>query len=157
MLKRLYLSYVRLNRPEQSEAVTDVDRRVLRGVVLGVITRALLLCYVLFMFRPCMPYVTDAVAHVFWKHEHIAMVHSVKGNTHVTTEVAKSADESQKEKSTGKHKYETAGSEYVIPQTIYPFISYRYVAVVYCAFAQSVPRLYLPPDDIPPKHSLLAR
>lgn len=59
----------------------------------------ILLSYTAVILKPVTPYITDAVAHIFYYTEHMATVHYEDGNFHVHIEVMDNAKktESQKE------------------------------------------------------------
>jgi hypothetical protein len=52
----------------------------------------LLLLYAFGVLRPVIPLVNDAVAHCFWKMDHIATVHLENGKYHVHVELAKAGE-----------------------------------------------------------------
>jgi hypothetical protein len=48
----------------------------------------LLVCYAALLMRPVGPVLTDTVAHIFWKSEHMATVHFENGKYHVHVEIS---------------------------------------------------------------------
>ncbi len=61
------------------------------------VARTLMLAYALFLLKPVMPIIIDALAHTFYESVHIAVVHRVHGKEHVHYELRKAAAESEKE------------------------------------------------------------
>ena len=70
------------------------------------------------MFKPVMPYVTNAMAHLLFFKDHMNTVHAHHGKFHVHTEIAEGAKNDQQEKSTNNLKKETAGNEHIIFEKI---------------------------------------
>lgn len=64
----------------------------------------LIIAYTLVMMKPVLPVVADAMAHTFWKSQHMLVVHEVNGKFHVHTEMAQSAKQTEKEKHTNSYK-----------------------------------------------------
>ena len=64
----------------------------------------LLFAYSTAMLKPVTPYISDAVAHIFYKARHMATVHYEDGKFHVHKEVVKNEkeNESAKEKPSSK-------------------------------------------------------
>ncbi len=64
----------------------------------------LLFAYSTAMLKPVTPYISDAVAHIFYKARHMATVHYENGKFHVHKEIVKNekGNESAKEKPSSK-------------------------------------------------------
>ncbi len=64
----------------------------------------LVLIYITVMFKPLIPYISDAASHFFDDAIHVATVHTIYGDNHVEIELATtgSADENNKNQSTLK-------------------------------------------------------
>ena len=63
-----------------------------------------LFIYTIGVFKPYVPYFTDAVAHVLFFKDHIETVHSHKGKSHVHAEVNQLAKNEQSEKGSNNSK-----------------------------------------------------
>ncbi len=63
-----------------------------------VTTYLLLFTYSITMLKPYLPYVSDAIAHVFWYSDHIATIHSHDGKFHVHKEIIEAAKSTETEK-----------------------------------------------------------
>jgi hypothetical protein len=74
----------------------------------------LLFTYSTLILKPVMPYVSDAVAHVFWYSKHMATVHYVNGKFHVHREMMEAAKQSNKEKTPYLEKKEQGQNVHVI-------------------------------------------
>ena len=70
------------------------------------------------MFKPVLPYVTDAMAHLLFFKDHMNTVHAHKGKFHVHTEVTEAAKNDQQDKSSNNLKKETPGNEHIIIETM---------------------------------------
>ena len=55
------------------------------------ITYLFLIVYTTVMLKPLAPYVSDVVAHIFWKYEHISTVHFEHGKYHTHYESLEAA------------------------------------------------------------------
>lgn len=58
----------------------------------------LLLFYSIAICKPILPLVEDALAHSFWKTDHIITVHHEHGKDHLHYQLAKSADTDKEQK-----------------------------------------------------------
>lgn len=84
----------------------------------------LLLTYTAGIFKPVLPFATDAIAHTFFYYKHISTVHSVNGKNHVHHEFI---HESKKDNTTGKtdatKKIDNA-DEHIFPSPNYKLSNY---------------------------------
>jgi hypothetical protein len=53
----------------------------------------LLLLYTLAVFKPLLPAVRDGLAHVFWEHQHLNVVHHQHGTNHLDAELKEAAQD----------------------------------------------------------------
>ena len=74
------------------------------------------------MFKPAMPFVTDAVAHLLFFKDHMDTVHAHNGKYHVHTEISEGAKNDQEEKSTNNFKKETSNEHIIVEATLRPSI-----------------------------------
>ena len=83
----------------------------------------LLFSYTTIVLKPVLPFITDAVAHIFWYSEHIATVHYEKGKYHVHYESMAAAKKTDSQKSVPVSKTETAFSEHFMNTSRFVFSS----------------------------------
>lgn len=123
----------------------------LRGFLLRLISRVLLIAYAGLMFKPAMPVVMDAMAHTFWHSAHMKIVHRVNGKEHVHYELCKVTKDGEKQKSTGKWKYEP-GDEMIVNRAVeVPLATTVYCSQIYADVLQVFPESFDDPDFLPPK------
>jgi hypothetical protein len=68
----------------------------------------LLLCYALVLFKPVLPVLADAFAHVFMEERHMATVHFENGRYHLHLEVKAASENLPDQKSTTMQAGETS-------------------------------------------------
>lgn len=73
-----------------------------------------LLTYALVVFKPYVPYFTDAIAHILFFKDHIETVHFHHGKSHVHTEVNQLAKNEQSEKNTHTSKKDTTENDHLV-------------------------------------------
>lgn len=84
----------------------------------------LLLCYALVLFKPVVPVLADAFAHIFMEERHTATVHFENGRYHLHLEVKAASENLPDQKSTTVQSGETStfhlktNAEIVIPEAI---------------------------------------
>ena len=71
------------------------------------IATLLLLCYALVLFKPVLPVVADAFAHVFMEERHTATVHFENGRYHLHLEVKAASENLPEQKNTTAQAGET--------------------------------------------------
>ncbi len=81
----------------------------------------LLVSYAIILLKPVLPYVTDFIAHAFYKYEHIATVHKENGKTHLHYELQKASEESGTDKTNLPIKAATEVSPHVFTNMLYSF------------------------------------
>ncbi len=72
----------------------------------------LLVSYTTIILKPVLPFISDAVAHIFWYSEHIATVHIENGKYHVHDESLAVSKKMDTQKSVPVSKTEKAFSEH---------------------------------------------
>ncbi len=73
------------------------------------------------ILQPVLPLVTDAVAHTFWKLEHISAVHNHDGDEHVHEEILETQAQNETDKSTSASRYEVSVNPHLITKFSYDF------------------------------------
>ncbi|MBS1685814.1 MAG: hypothetical protein JSS76_13780 [Bacteroidetes bacterium] len=76
-----------------SSLTTTARRRYLRrekAIMMVKASKFILFFYILSVFRPVVPLVSDAIAHTFYEQQHIMQVHEVNGKFHIHDEIGKS-------------------------------------------------------------------
>ncbi len=82
-----------------------------------------LFTYTTVMFKPVMPYFTDAISHVLFFKDHMLTVHAHNGKFHVHAEVAEAAKEDPSSKSTDAIKKNFLSDEYLFTEIyIFPIV-----------------------------------
>jgi len=81
----------------------------------------LLVSYLVVLVKPVLPYVSDFMAHAFWKYKHIATVHKEDGKTHIHFELKQAAKEDGNNKNAPVSKTETQVSPHIIAIVGYNF------------------------------------
>jgi hypothetical protein len=107
-----------------------------------------LVFYVLFIFKPIVPVLSDKIAHTFWEQYHLITVHGTYGNAHVDQEIEKSTKQADKEKSTKSTSEEYA---HIISAVAYYFPSHHFISRSYSAFKVKYPVSYSNIHYQPPK------
>ena len=69
------------------------------AIMMGKMSRFVLVFYVLLMFKPVMPLLADMFAHTFNEQQHILLVHEVNGKFHIHQELGNASHQSDNEKS----------------------------------------------------------
>ena len=69
------------------------------------LTKFLLICYILFLFKPALPLISDWVSHTFNEKQHMMLVHEVHGKFHIHQELGSAGHQSDNEKS-NESKYQ---------------------------------------------------
>ncbi len=73
------------------------------------------------VLKPVLPIVSDMVAHVFWKLEHISTVHSHDGEAHVHQEIMEAEVRDQSGETTSASRYEVLIGPHLIAKASYNF------------------------------------
>ncbi|MBC7827162.1 MAG: hypothetical protein H7122_05415 [Chitinophagaceae bacterium] len=76
--------------------------------------------------KPVLPIVKDALAHAFWKVEHLSTVHHHAGNLHVHTEINELAEDSDKDKNAQTFKTTDSVSIHILAKNNFEF-AYQFV------------------------------
>ena len=76
----------------------------------------LLFAYSTVMLKPVSPYISDAVAHIFYYTQHMATVHYENGKFHVHKEIADNAKKDESPKENPSPKKDNAGNEQIVTQ-----------------------------------------
>ncbi|MBK8520180.1 MAG: hypothetical protein IPL54_04630 [Chitinophagaceae bacterium] len=72
----------------------------------------LLFSYAMVILKPVTPYVSDAVAHIFYYSQHMATVHYENGKMHVHREIVNNAKEEQPAKEIPASKRENSANDH---------------------------------------------
>ncbi len=123
-----------------------------------VVTRTLIIAYAIFLLKPVMPIIMDALAHAFYRSVHIAVVHRVHGKEHVHYELRKAAAESENSGLEQKHKLILADEVYTlpVPQTtaaalmIFVLLKKRHPLYRCAHYDADMARNYPPPKQVHP-------
>lgn len=73
----------------------------------------LLFSYAVVILKPVTPYVSDAVAHIFYYSQHMATVHYENGKMHVHREIVNNAKKEQPAKETPASKKENTTTDHI--------------------------------------------
>jgi hypothetical protein len=101
------------------------------------ITLYTLICiYSFALIRPAMPLVNDAVAHIFFKMEHLATVHFENGKYHIHAELQKASENTNSKNNTTSSIFETLASHlknesarFIIYRTRISEITFPYINI----------------------------
>ncbi len=107
--------------------------------------------YLIIILKPVLPIVSDAVAHVFWKLEHISTVHSHDGDNHVHQEIMKTEAQDRSGKTTAPSRYEVSVNPHLIVKISYDFSLTPEIQTHNIAPLFYYPQASLELDDPPPK------
>jgi hypothetical protein len=115
----------------------------------------LLASYAIMIVRPVVPYISDTIAHTFWRYQHISTVHFENGKYHTHYEVLEAAKKTDPEKASHSGKTDTNIGEHFSTSSNYN-ISLPALSIV-SSFPYSPSNIcstYLFFDYPPPKPSL---
>ena len=88
------------------------------------------------MFKPVLPYVSDAIGHVFFYAHHMATVHYENGKYHVHYQTAKEAKEENSDKTSNNSlKKDNSANEHVLISSKEIGLPGDYKNVNYISFA----------------------
>ncbi len=73
----------------------------------------LLFSYAMVILKPVTPYVSDAVAHIFYYSQHMATVHYENGKMHVHKEIVNNSKEDQPAKETPASKKDNSTTDHI--------------------------------------------
>ncbi len=73
----------------------------------------LLFSYSMVLLKPVTPYISDAVAHIFYYTSHLATVHYENGKMHVHKELKEDAKKSGSSKETPASKKENSANDHI--------------------------------------------
>lgn len=73
----------------------------------------LLFSYAMVILKPVAPYVSDAVAHIFYYSQHMATVHYENGKMHVHREIVNNAKKDQPAKEMPASKKENSTNDHI--------------------------------------------
>ncbi|MEO7312860.1 MAG: hypothetical protein ABIX01_20920 [Chitinophagaceae bacterium] len=103
------------------------------------------------LLKPVLPYVSDFLAHAFWKYEHIATVHKENGKTHIHYELQQAAKENGTDKSNAASNMETSVTPHVMSLLAYDFSLLPVRQSHWPAFIFYLPSVKLSGNYPPPK------
>ena len=75
-----------------------------------------LFSYSMVMLKPVSPYISDAVAHIFYYTQHMATIHYENGKYHVHKELVDNAKKNNPAKETSDSKKENSASDHIATQ-----------------------------------------
>lgn len=91
---------------------------VMKSYGMKAVARVLIVAYGLFLLKPVMPIIVDALAHTFWRSVHVAVVHRVNGKEHVHYELRKAAADLEKDKAGHKQSNSVEQDIYSLPSSL---------------------------------------
>jgi hypothetical protein len=135
------------HRPLSDKEVMQNARRE-KMILMHKFTKFVLVCYILLLFKPILPIISDAIAHTFYEKQHILLVHEVHGRFHIHQELANVSHQSDNEKS-NELKYQ---SEEYLHVTSSLFKSFLYLNCVgtYLTYAYYCPIIPYRDTNYPP-------
>ena len=116
-----------------------------------IISYLVLFSYTIIILKPVIPVVSDSVAHIFWKLEHISTVHSHGGDDHVHQEIMKTEAQDQKDKTTVPFRYEVSVNSHLIAKISYDFSLVPEIQIHNISSLFYHPQAFLEQDDPPPE------
>ena len=111
----------------------------------------ILFSYSMVMLKPVSPYISNAVAHIFYYTQHMATVHYENGKYHVHKELVEDAKKNNPAKETPVSKKENSANDHIVIQQkqnvsfLRVNISYRFLS------ASKLINNYLAGDYPPPR------
>jgi len=116
-----------------------------------IISYLVLFSYTIIILKPVIPIVSDSVAHIFWKLEHISTVHSHDGDNHVHKEIIKTETQDQSDKTSAPSRSEVVLHPHLITKISYDFSLIPEVQIYNAPSFSYYPQASLKMDDPPPK------
>jgi hypothetical protein len=127
-----------------------------KAIMMAKTAKFVLVCYILLMFKPVVPLLSDMIAHTFWEKQHLLLVHEVHGRFHIHQELANAGHQSDHEKS-NESKAETEVYLNVAPTVLKVFLS-ALIHGSYLSFLSNYPvSNHRDASYPPPKHLTLNR
>lgn len=111
----------------------------------------LLFSYAMVIVKPVAPYVSDAVAHIFYYSQHMATVHYENGKMHVHQEIADNAKKEQPTKEIPSAKKENAANDHICLQQKQSVQSLSVMQSYPIPSASGLLNLYLSGEYPPPR------
>lgn len=152
MLKKFYWYLFVYDLNTSSGVAADANelsnKRILRDITL-----LLLLSYLLLIFNSWLPLTMDALAHTFWKNEHLTSVHHVKGTSHLADELISVAKHAEKNSSAGSEK-SVKYSQHVLWTICFSFTVFFLLNIIYPCFRAGNPTSYAVPMYRPPEGAI---
>ncbi len=111
----------------------------------------MLFSYAVIIIKPVVPYVADAVAHVFYYSQHMATIHYENGKLHVHKEVIDQNKQSQKQAETPASKKDNSITDHINitdKNTVNTVVNSSEYSL---SLAASIPKQYLQGDFPPPR------
>lgn len=109
----------------------------------------ILFAYCMVMLKPVTPYITDTIAHIFYKAKHIATVHYENGKYHVHKEVTATAKKDAAQNQVPAAKKDNSTVEHIFLTQTVKFLpgpyKINYPALVTPHLISSHPATELPP------------
>ncbi len=115
-----------------------------------IISYLVLFSYTIIILKPVIPVVSDSVAHIFWKLEHISTVHSHGGDDHVHQEIIETETQDQKDKTAALVTFEVA-IPHLFAKVSYDFSLASEIQIHNISSLFYHPQASIELDDPPPK------
>jgi len=110
-----------------------------------------LFCYVFALCKPVTPAIEDAIAHTFYKLQHISTVHYEDGQYHLHAELAESSEDNQSPASTNTFLKDAVVWMHIVPVQIdlkFPVQENQiYYKVTYHILKEAISVLSQPPES----------
>lgn len=98
-----------------------------------------------------MPLIANKMAHTFWLEYHLITVHGVYGKAHVDTELSKSMQQTDKDKSSNSSKAGQDDFSHLAPITVSQFSTASSAVRSFTPYLVNIPTTYHFIDPRPPK------
>lgn len=133
-----------------------VDRgKSLMDIVIKDTAWLILYTYFLVILSPAIPVFADLIAHTFWEKEHLELVHKVKGECHLKTDLLKIEKQSGKSRSGSNSKSGLKEGRCVLHELVYRFKSYFIISNSYALLSFFYLSADLTPEYRPPRVNLI--
>ena len=111
----------------------------------------LLFSYAMVILKPVAPYVSDAVAHIFYYSQHMATVHYENGKMHVHREIVNNAKKDQPAKETPASKKENSTTDHISLQQKQSIQAFSVIKSYQIPVAAGLLNNYLAAEYPPPR------
>ncbi len=117
------------------------------------VAKFILGCYIILMFKPVMPLLSDMFQHTFNEKQHILLVHEVHGKFHIHQELANAGNQTEQQKS---HELKVEVEQYfnIIPAIFKIVLGAYYQGNAYLSYAYHYPVIIYRDIHYPPPKSI---